>query len=329
MMGRQYAEQAGDLIRERLKLIKAVGTRVSRDTVDQSRIFLNVKAHSVLVEIEYLASTLNEKEEDLLLLSAEPPGVGIRQGGCSSFVIDPKASKDGHVWAGQNIDDAAGLKRFGVVLLRHPANSPPMITWALAGGVGAIGMNLAGITLTMNYLATTMKKRPVAIFPEFVANSALRQKDFKDASAVLTQTPLMQPCGFILGDTAGTRVVFERAPHIFSANTPGELVAAQTNHFTDRRFELEDTGEKVFPNSKNRLNRLIRLLARKHIRLEDLKKALADTRGNPHGICRHAEPGTIASVLMCPAQKKFLATMGRPDQAEYREFTLTRTPDRR
>ena len=327
-MGRQYAKQAGDLIIRRLKLMKEKGTHVAQDLVDQSRIFLNVKAHSVLMEIEYLADTLDVKEEEMLILSAEPPGVGIRRGGCSSFVIDPKASRDGNVWAGENIDDTSDLQRFGIVIIRHPMDSPPMITWALAGGVGGIGMNLNGIIVMMNYVQTVKKKPPVGIFPEFMANSALRQKNFKDASAVIAHTPIMGPCAFTVADDEGTRVMIERTTHIFRGMTPGALCASHTNHFLDRALQSEDEGEKIFPNTKGRLKRLNRLLDRKDITLDRMKKTLADTRGNPHGICRHADPPTIASVLMCPRKKVMLALRGRPDSEKYHEFKLTREPER-
>lgn len=327
-MGRQYAEQAGDLVRERLKLMKEKGTHVPMDLVEQSRIFLNVKANSVLVEIEYLASTLEVKEEDLLVLSAEPPGVGIRRGGCSSFVIDPKAATDGHVWAGENIDDTSDLERFGVVIIRHPMDSPPMITWALAGGVGAIGMNLKGIVVLMNYVQTVKKRPPVGIFPEFVANSALRQSEFKDASAVIAHTPIMGPCAFTVADAEGTRVMLERTAHIFRGMTPGALCACHTNHFLDRELQTEDETHKVFPNSKGRLKRLNRMLDRKDITLDRMKKVLADTQDEPNGICRTAEPPTIASVLLCPRKNVMLALRGRPDREKYEQFTLTRDPER-
>lgn len=328
-MGRQYAEQAGDLIRERLNLMKTKGTRIHRDLVEQSRIFLNVKAHSILVEIEYLAENLDVKEEDMLILSAEPPGVGIRRGGCSSFVIDPKASSDGNVWAGQNIDDASYLERFGVVIIRHPLDTPPMITWALAGGVGATGMNFSGISLTMNYVQTVKKRPPVGIFPEFIANSALRQESFKDATAVAAHTPIMGPCAFTIADAAGQRVIIERTTHIFRAMTPGARCACHTNHFIDRALQTEDTGKEIFPNSKGRLKRLNRLLDRKDVSLDQMKKALADTHGKPHGICRHADPPTIASVLMCPKDKVMFALRGRPDSGKYEKYILTREPERR
>jgi hypothetical protein len=327
-IGRQYADQAGDLVRERLKLMRERGSRISRETIEQSRIFLAVKANSVLVEIEYLAAALNEPEEDLLILSAEMPGAGVRQAGCSSFVIDPKVSKDGRLWAGQNVDDASELERFGVVLLRHPQDSSPMITWALAGGVGAIGMNSDGLTLTMNTMQAVSDRLPEAIFPEFVANSALRQKNFKDASAVLTQEPLMNACAFILSDDGKTRLVIERTTHIFRAFTPGAGFAAHTNHFIDQEFKTQDASDKVFPDSKSRLKRLNALLDRKELTTDDLRKILADSEGKPHGICRFAEPATIASVLMCPKQKVMLATRGRPDKSEYHEFTLTLKPER-
>lgn len=327
-IGRQYADQAGDLVLERLRLMRKEGSKVPKESVEQSRIFLNVKANSILVEIEYLAAALRESEEDLLILSAEAPGAGIRRAGCSSFVIDSKISKDAKVWAGQNIDDAGRLERFGVLLLRHPLDAPASLTWALAGGVGAIGMNLKGLALTMNYMQTAQKRAPIAIFPEFVANSALRQKDFKDASAVLTRTQVMTPCTFILAHADGTRVIVERTPHVFHASVPGEHFAAHTNHFLDRGLKEEDTSEKVFPNSKGRLKRLRRLLDRRGLTVEDLKKVLADTEGKPNGICRSAEPRTIASVLMCPEERKMFAAKGRPDEAKYHEFTLTRRPER-
>lgn len=327
-IGRQYADQAGDLIRERLKLMRERTSRISRETIQQSRIFLVVKANSVMGEIEHLAAALNEPEDELLILSAEMPGAGLRQGGCSSFVIDPKVSKDKHVWAGQNVDDASELERFGVILLRHPQDSSPMITWALAGGVGAIGMNMEGLTLTMDYMQAEADRLPEAIFPEFLANSALRQKNFKDASAVLTQEPLMNACAFLLSDAEGARLIIERTTHIFRAFMPGTRFAAHTNHFTQAEFKTQDAGDKVFPDSKSRLRRLNALLDRMDLSADDLKKILADTEGKPHGICRFAEPATIASILMCPKEKRMLATRGRPDKSAYHEFTLTARPER-
>ena len=59
-----------------------------------------------------------------------------------------------------------------------------------------------------------------------------------------------------------------------------------------------------------------------------MKQVLADTRDDPNGICRTAEPPTIASLLMCPRKKLVLAMRGRPDRGKYGEFTLSRDPER-
>jgi isopenicillin-N N-acyltransferase-like protein len=326
MMGKQYAEQARELILARLKLMREKGSRVARETIEQTRHFLNVTAFPVLEEVRSVAATLGEPEEDMMILSAEPPGVGIRTGGCSSFVIDPKASRDGNVWAGMNVDDSSALERFGVILARFPSESPPMMTWALAGGVGAVGMNAPGLSLTMNYAHATSDRPPDGVFPEFLAHVALRQKDFDAASALLMQTSLMAPCSFILADAGGERVVIERTGLVYRAMKPRGLFAAHTNHFIDPELKAEDAGEKVFPDSGSRLSRLKALLDRKAITPEFLKKVLADDLGKPNAISRSAEPVTIASVLMCPKEKVMFATRGRPDVVQHQEYKLPERP---
>ncbi|HUV39968.1 MAG TPA: C45 family peptidase [Planctomycetota bacterium] len=322
-MGRQYAEQIGELVVERLKRLEEKGSRVTRKTVEESRIFLSVSAGDILTEIESLAAAIEWQSEKLLILAAEPPGAGIRRAGCSSFAVMPKAMKDGNLWLGENVDDAGDLEKFGIVIVRHPLEGPPMMTWALAGGVGGIGMNLAGVALTMNYVDAVTKSPVAAIFPEFVANAALRQKTYKDARAVLGNTQLMDAVIYTLAHASGECDVIERTPLTFQVLGRDPLLAAAANHFVSEDLKITEPEKPVFPNSRGRLKRLTELLRRKDLAVADLRAALADVEGKPNGICRHAEPPTIASLLMCPNERVLYATQGSPDKAKYGKFTLT------
>lgn len=324
-MGKQYADQARDLILARLKLMREKGGKVPAEWVEMSRVFLNIKANSIYMEIAAMAERLDEKEEDLLMLSAEPPGVGIRQSGCSSFVLDKKVAKDGQVWMGQNIDDTSELEKFGVVIVRRPLEQPPSITWALAGGVGAIGMNLCGLAVLMNYVQAVSGRVENGIFPEFVANAALRQKQFKDVMGVLTETQIMTSVAYLAASREGDRTIVERTPLRFAAWAPGGNYMAYTNHLDDESMRGDDQTAKTFPDSKARLKRLGALLAGKQgVETPDfLKKVLGDTEGKPLGICRHASPRTIASVIMCLKENRLYATKGGPDVEQYKEFVLT------
>lgn len=263
------------------------------------------------------------------MLSAEPPGVGIRKGGCSSVVLDKKMTADGKVWLGQNVDDAGELEKFGVVIIRHPANAPPMVTWALAGGLGAIGMNRCGLALLMNYVQAVAGRVENAIFPEFVAHAALRQTVFKEMMGVLMETQIMTSATFIAASQDGDRVAIERTPSRYAAWTPPREYLAYTNHMIDEKMAASDMTDKAFPDSKARLKRLDALLNKKKDveTPEFLEKVLSDVEGNPNGICRRAEPRTIASVVMCPRDGKMFVTKGAPDAVKYREVQLTAKPE--
>ncbi len=327
-MGRQYADQAGELIVSRLAKMKKEGTWMPRDVLEDSQIFLNAKAHAMLQEVEGMAGMLEESVLDVLALSAEVPGAGVRKKkGCSSFVIAREKSKDGKIWGGQNVDDSSSFEKYGVVIIRHPGIAPPSITWALAGGLGGIGFNMSGVMLTMNYMQTGAKRIHMAIFPEFVANGALRQKDVERARAMLCKTALTTPVSFILSDLKGKRYVIERTENAIRGMVHPQPYACHTNHFTDLLFREEDDHKSVFPNSRGRLRRMHVLLGgQKAIGLDNMKKMLADTKGKPNGICRQAEPKTIASILMCPEKQLMIATRGRPDMSKYHEITLPRRP---
>lgn len=322
-MGRQYAEQVGELVIERLKRMDAKGSRVSPKTVEESRIFLSVSAGDILTEIEALADAIDWRSEKLLMLAAEPPGAGIRRAGCSSFVTTPATMKDKKLWVGENIDDAGDLAKYGIIIARYPVNRPPMMTWALAGGVGGIGMNLSGIALTMNYVDAVYKTPASAIFPEFVANAVLRQKTYQDARAVLAKTQLMDAVIFTVAHSSGQCDVIERMPHAFRGLGRDKYIAVATNHFVSPGLKVAAPDKKVFPNSQGRRKRLIKLLRRPGVTPADLQKALADAEGKPHGICRSAAPPTIASVLMCPKDRILYATRGRPDNEKYKKFILS------
>jgi hypothetical protein len=329
-MGRQYAKQAGDLIKERIKWMHDNGTLVDADSIDQSRVFLDISAEAVSDEVKALAAALDEKVQDIMILSAETPGVSLRKVGCSSFAIEGGVSKDGKPWAGENVDDAAQLQRFGVVIVRHPLEGPAVMTWALAGGMGAIGFNSTGLSLTMNYLKLKADKPPVAIYPEFIANCALRQPDFKNVTALLTGSPFMKACSFIVADGTGQLLYLERSAHQFKGIKPGAKFIAATNHFRAPDFARDDDGGYIFPDSKGRLARLEKLLDRKTpFAVDDLKKILADTVGDPQGISRHGDVRTIAGILMCPVKKTMLVCWGPPDTVgEWNEYVMTAKPER-
>ena len=328
-MGRQYARQIGELIVERLRRMEQKGSRVSAKAVQQSRMFLMVSAMDILTEIESLAEALGEESEKLLILAAEPPGVGIRPRGCSSFVVKPKAMKDGKTWVGENVDDDGTLAKYGIVIVRHPASaSPPMVTWALAGGVGGIGMNRAGVALTMNYVEAGARKPLAAIFHEFVANAALRQKTFDNAKAVLAKTQVMDPVIYTLVGPDGTCDVIERTPHVFQFRARDEKVTVCTNHFLSDKLKITAPDKPVFADSPARLKRLTRLLGKDDLTEARLRAVLADTDGAPRSICREAEPSTIASILMNVTDRTFWSTRGRPNRAKYGKVHLYARPER-
>ncbi len=323
-MGKQYAEQARDLIKDRIKRTHESGSKVTQEAIDWSRVFLSVQANSIIQEIDAMADKLDEKEDDVFTLSAEMPGVGMRVGGCTSMVLDKSMSKDNRVWLGQNVDDTAELDKYGVIIIRRPNEGPHTMTWALAGGMGGIGMSTAGLALMMNYVQTVSGRTPNALFPEHIAAAALRQKDFKDMMGVLTDTQVMAPVTFVACDKGGERVVVERTPLKFSAFTPAKNYAAYTNHMQDKDMTGDDTTEKAFPDSKKRLARVEALLGSKKGQAQPdfLKSILGDMEGKPESICRQASPPTIASIIMCPESRLMLATKGSPDRAKYAEHTL-------
>jgi hypothetical protein len=200
-----------------------------------------------------------------------------------------------------------------------------MMTWALAGSLGGIGFNYEGLALTMNYVhGRDDRKVPVAIYPELVANAALRQKEFNSALDVIAHTQLMRPVIFILADSGGKRYVVERTAHIFQGLPPGKTFCCATNHFRSPEMEGEERSRKVFPETERRLRRLEKLLDATGLKDVDLKKILADTEDRPTGICRQENPRTIASLLMCPEMRRMYAAMGTPDIAEFNEFVLTK-----
>ena len=324
-MGKQYAEQARDLIKDRIKYMHEHGSKVDQDAIDWSRVFLSLKANSILQEIEAMANRLDEKEEIIYALSAEMPGVGMRVGGCSSAILDASMSKDKHVWLGQNVDDTAELDKFGVIIVRRPLEGPPTMTWALAGGMGGIGMNTAGLGLLMNYVQTVSGRTPNALFPEHIASAALRQKNFKDMMGVLTETQVMLPVTFMACDKGGERYVIERTPLRFSAWNPAKNYAAYTNHMQDKDMVGDDTTAKVFPDSKQRLARMEAMFKDKKGQAQPdfLKSVFSDMEGKPNSICRQAAPPTIASVIMCPHDRIMLATKSSPERSKYVEYTLT------
>ena len=253
--------------------------------------------------------------------------------GCTSFAILPSASADGHLLLGQNWDWIPDVR--GAVLHTREPDGLETLSFTEAGILGGkIGLNSAGLGLTINGLLSTVDDWSRLVPPFHVrCYDVLRSTRLQDAVNLVTQQPRACSANFLLAQTPDQAVDIEAAPDIARTLGPSDsALIVHTNHFVDpAQLGIVEPDAERRPHSYQRLARCNALLAdRTPVSVGDLEAVLRDHDNHPDGICRHEnfeDPPeewciTVTSAIMDLEERTLRLTDGPPCEHLYQATSL-------
>jgi isopenicillin-N N-acyltransferase-like protein len=255
-------------------------------------------------------------------LATQPVQPALSEDDCTAFLVPESATADGHSLFGQTWDMHYAATPHVILLRGKPQKAPAFLTFTIAGCVGMIGMNDAGITVGINNLMATDGQ--VGVTWPFVIRKILMQKTIEDALSCLTTAKLAGAHNYLIMDQHGNGYNVEAMSSSYEIEALNGSSIVHTNHCTagrNRAVERQRLPASI-ESSHNRLNRAHDLLAKEQITPEDL---MALTRDAQH-ICVRAVPPmyteTCGAAIMRPATREMWAVWGLPLENEYEHFTI-------
>lgn len=252
--------------------------------------------------------------------------------GCTSFVVLPEASANGHLLMGQNWDWIPEVQ--GAVLHTTEPDGLQTVSFTEAGIVGGkIGLNSEGLGLAVNGLHTTADDWSRLTKPFHVrCYEILRARDLDAAVQIVTGAVRACSTNFLIGQAPNCVADIEAAPHQTRLLACDDGYLAHTNHFLDP--EALGVTEPLRPRASStyhRLNRFRGMLSSKGpVAVEDIQGYLRDHQEYPHSVCCHEDPDlpsgqrylTVTSVVMDLQARELYLTDGPPCQSQYQQVAL-------
>lgn len=250
--------------------------------------------------------------------------------GCTGAVIMPERSRSGRLIHGQNWDWLAECVETAVVLrVAGDGDTPELMTFTEAGGLGRSGLNDAGIGITANYLESDRDYQQDGVPLALIRRKVLEQRHAALAIKIIATTPKCCSNNMMLSQAEGLAIDFECAPDETFEIFPERGLIVHANHWQSpiALSKLKETGLGDVPDSLYRDWRVRRHLeaVAGGIGIDNLKAAFFDDFGTPYSVCRPRNlakhdrlSATVAMVVMEPASG-FMEIAPMP--AENRVFT--------
>lgn len=244
---------------------------------------------------------------------------------CSSFAI---AAAD-LSWIGQNMD-LGGYTEGAQALLRIAPgeNEPEALVFTLAGMIGLMGVNAAGLGVCVNSLPQ-LASRPTGVPVAFVVRRLLQSRSLAEAAMALQTLPHATNQHYVIAAPREVRSFEASADGVVEYHPADHTRVLHTNH------PLEATATEPVPdasraNSRARLQSLEGRLADGRIDLEVLQAALCACDDPAHPVCRPHDPAgmttsfTTGSMIsrLAPEGVASWISPGPPSLRGWTEFTL-------
>lgn len=355
-MGRQHATQAGELIRAAVPVrwrlcLEATAADGNPRPEDEVR---DLAQQCWDYHAQALPELTSEVEAMAEAAGVDPLGLLIQNGytdfrdclhacatpdtptptppeGCTAFAIGASATRDGVPLIGQTWDMHCSALPYVVLLSLRPKGLPPALMLSLAGCVGMIGMNAAGLAVCTNNLHC--RHGQIGIFWPFLMRRMLVCETVAEAREVLMEFPVAGGHNYLFMDASGAVAEIERLPGITRERTPDPVRGwtAHTNHCTDPVLIEQERVDSVVgrASSGERLRQAEEFLDRRtgKIGIEDLMELTAlEPPGSLHSVCMRPVPDfdvqTCAALVMAPSRREFHAAWGRPSESLFLPYPI-------
>ena len=215
-----------------------------------------------------------------------------------------------------------------IIKMRIEQAGVPTIHMMSEGGIiGKIGLNSAGVGVTLNAISATgvnSQKLPVHLALRTVLESRTR----KEAHERLKKAGVAAACHIQIADAPTGAIGLEcSANDIVELHQDSRRICTHSNHFIREHVDARN-GKTSLVDSPIRLDRINYLLENTNGKpsMADLKELLKDRYNYPRAICRGSSEKnpteTLFSIVMNLEQRYAEVKMGQPTEGG-EEFELT------
>lgn len=322
--GRQYGKLALERVKRTLAIYRrayaAVGISWERVQEIAASFGPSIEEYSpsLYEEICGIAEGAGHRVEEIVALNArtellywEERGNEVeRDDGCTSVMVLPRASANGHVLHAWNWDWRDECADCTVILEVEPDVGPRLMTLVEAGMLARSGFNSAGVAVTGNNLETEEVRGRYGVPAPLVRRAILMSGNYTAALKRVFDADRSFSNNLMISSAAGEGVDLEATPGRVFWVQPENDVLVHTNHFVAPAALtlLKDVGLAKGPDSLHRARRVRAALEPSigQLSVEHLKQALDDRFDSPFAVC--AAPGepdssgrvssTVATVIM-------------------------------
>ncbi len=258
-------------------------------------------------------------------------------GECTTLAALPQVTSTHHTYLAQTWDWIGDQRRACVLLRVHSDEHPAYLTLTEAGILAKIGLNQAGLAVTLNLLRSTLDGQTEGMPVHLLLRSLLQCEEWQQAVEVVRSYPYIASSCVSVASATGqatdlqpaNATSFEISPQGIGLHPAQKGILAHTNHFLDPVFQREELPPPTGSSTTQRLERAIYLLQHNaqtgSLDAIALQKILRDRTDAPRCICRHPDPHlpvwdrteSVAAAVMDLNQQIVYLAAGIPDQVEF------------
>ncbi len=333
--GRRASEKIGNSLSLYRELFEAYAALHWDEAVRRSALFepsIREYLPDALEEMRGIAEGAGVTHGDILALNCRSELMFALPDGCTSVVIPPEASKDGHTYVAQTWDWLKPAHGACIVLeVRQASPLPTLLMVCEAGMVSGKGVNSAGMGCGLNAVGIGWGRvgLPLHVMLRGVINS-VKTSDAIEAVAKARRAG----CGnFYIGSAEGLALHLEFTPDDFDVLMADTTGLAHANHFLSPLFAGQDKLKASLPCSFPRKFRAQKVLDQCHGNLTRetvCASVLADHVNFPDSVCSHEDPAderwsrfcTIYGVFMDLHARALWVSHANPCEGKWEPFYL-------
>ncbi len=245
---------------------------------------------------------------------------------CTAFLISEAAAAQGQAMYGQTWDMHASATPYLILLRGQPQEGPAFLALSVAGCVGMMGMNEAGICIGVNNLMGGDGQLGVT-WP-FVIRRALAQTTLEDALACVTEAPLAGAHNYMILDREGRGFNVEAMSSRHEITPLSGSALVHTNHclFSATAACEREREPHSLASSEARLRIAESWLLPNGAPAEPIAPETLMALTREDEICQRPQPPleveSCGAILMRPASGELWACWGPPADHEYERFEI-------
>ncbi|MFQ3584530.1 MAG: C45 family peptidase [Cyanobacteriota bacterium] len=252
-------------------------------------------------------------------------------GECTTLAALPQVTATQHTYLAQTWDWIGDQRSACLVLRIHAPDHPPCLTLTEAGILAKIGLNQAGLAVTLNLLRSQQdgQTQSGGMPTHGLLRLLLQCEHWQQALERVKSYPYTASSCVSLASASGQGISFELSPQGIGLHHPQGGILVHTNHFLDPTLQAYELPPYVGSSTRQRLERASYLLhqhaQRGSLNEVALQEILRDRTDAPRCICRHPDPHlpavdrteSVAAVVMNLNQQTLHVAPGLPDQVEF------------